>query len=243
LVRGDDLPTQHMRTTAFWMVAPGLEGITSVQVCGAEWIPHGVCRRQLMREVLPNGGDGMHPNHEIFHGMVSRQKRALTSSDEGVLLIDELTEWLEAQIEADPHGQDALRSLGSAERVAAIVALGFFLPRPVSQHIDFHPEKLLHTSESPGWDIARARARGGHARASARESAEDPNYRFAVVQSELHRRHLRLAVERLDAVPLARYIAHFARWHLERDRGEHVERVAHTVLERGARGLGLEAAP
>jgi hypothetical protein len=72
--------------------------------------------------------------------------------------------------------------------------------------------------------------------------ARDPDYRFAVVQSELHRRHLRIAVERLDPGPLARYVVHFARWYLERDRSEPVQRVVHTLLARGARGLGLEEA-
>ena len=62
------------------------------------------------------------------------------------------------------------------------------------------------------------------------------------MQGELHRRHLRLAVERLDAGPLARYVTHLARWYLEAQRSERVARVAHTLLDRGARGLGLEEA-
>jgi hypothetical protein len=62
-----------------------------------------------------------------------------------------------------------------------------------------------------------------------------------VVQSELYRRYLRLAVARLDVRPLAHYVKHLARWHLEGDRGEHVENVVQTLLERSARGLGLEA--
>ncbi|HYM54733.1 MAG TPA: arginine--tRNA ligase [Solirubrobacteraceae bacterium] len=242
LVRGDDLPTQHMRALAYWMAAPGLEGMTSVQVCGAEWVSHVICRRQLMGELMPERGEGMHPTSDIFHGMVSRQKRAIASSEEGALLIDELVEWLEAQIDADPQGEEVLARLGSAERVAGQVALGYFLPRPVAPRIDFHPEKLLDTRESPGWDLVRARARGGRATATVDGPAEDPDYRFAVVQSELHRRHLRLAVERLDPGPLARYVTHLARWYLERDRSQPVERVVHTLLDRGARGLGLDGA-
>jgi arginyl-tRNA synthetase len=242
LVRGDDLPTQHMRALAYWMAAPGLDGMTSVQVCGSEWVSHVTCRRQLMGQLLPDGGRGMHPTSDIFHGMVSRQKRAITSSAEGALLIDELTEWLQAQIESDPENEQLLNKLGSAERVAGQVALGFFVPRPVTPRVDFHPEKLLDVRESPGWELAHARARGGRAAGSTGELAHDPDYRFAVVQSELHRRHLRIAVERLDPGPLARYVIHFARWYLERERSEPVQRVVHTLLERGARGLGLEGA-
>jgi arginyl-tRNA synthetase len=242
LVRGDELPTQHMRALAYWMAAPGLDGMTSVQVCGSEWVSHVTCRRQLMGQLMPDGGRGMHPTSDIFHGMVSRQKRAITSSEEGALLIDELTEWLQAQIEADPENEQLLGRLGSAERVAGQVALGFFVPRPVTPRVDFQPEKLLDVRESPGWELARARAREGRVATSAGEPAQDPDYRFAVVQSELHRRHLRIAVERLDPGPLARYVVHLARWYLEQERSEPVQRVVHTLLERGARGLGLEGA-
>jgi hypothetical protein len=70
--------------------------------------------------------------------------------------------------------------------------------------------------------------------------ADDPNYRFAVVQSELYRRYLRLAVERLDVWPLAHYLKRLIRWYLQSDRGEHVERVVQTLLDRSERGLGLE---
>jgi len=242
LVRGDDLPTQHMRAMAYWMAAPELEGMTSVQVCGAEWVSHVICRRQLMAQLMPSGGEGMHPGSDIFHGMVSRQKRAVASSEEGALLIDELTESLEAQIEQDPRGEEVVRRLGSAERIAGQVALGFFVPRPVAPRVDFHPEKLLDTRESPGWELAQARARAGGAPESAVRPAEEADYRFAVVQSELHRRHLRLAVERLDPGPLARYVTHLARWYLEQERTAPVQRVAHTLLDRGARGIGLEEA-
>jgi arginyl-tRNA synthetase len=242
LVRGDDLPTQHMRAMAYWMAAPGLDGMTSVQVCGSEWVSHVICRRQLMGRLMADGGRGMHPTSDIFHGMVSRQKRAIASSEEGALLIDELTEWLQAQIEADPGSDEVLGRLGSAERVAGQVALGFFVPRPVAPRVDFQPEKLLDVRESPGWELAQARSRPGRANGPAGELAEDPDYRFAVVQSELHRRHLRLAVERLDPGPLGRYVVHLGRWYLERERSEPVARVVRTLLDRGARGLGLEDA-
>jgi arginyl-tRNA synthetase len=242
LVRGDDLPTQHMRAMAYWMAAPGLEGMTSIQVCGSEWVGHVTCRRKLMGELMADGGEGMHPTSDIFHGMVSRQKRAMSSSEEGALLVDELTEWLAAQIEADPGSEELLSRLGSAERIAGEVALGFFVPRPVAPRVDFQPQKLLDARESPGWELVHARAREGRGAVAAGELARDPDYRFAVVQSELHRRHLRIAVERMDPGPLARYVVHLARWYLEAQRSEPVARVAHTLLERGARGLGLEQA-
>jgi hypothetical protein len=72
--------------------------------------------------------------------------------------------------------------------------------------------------------------------------ASDPDYRFAVVQAELFRRHLRSAVVDLDPVPLARYLSHFARWYGAEERSPRVEAVAQAVLDEGVRGLGLEAA-
>lgn len=312
LVRADGLPTQHMRALAYWMTAPELGHMTSMQVCGTEWVSHVTCRRKLMAELMAAGGlhgedgghgagvgdvgphvgegagrgvvgvgngdigdgdvgdgdmgevgggeggsgegwgdvgsgeggwDGtMHPTRDIFNGMVARQKRSLASS-EGALLIDELTDWVDAQIDADPERLRVRRAHPAPERIAAQIALGFFLPHPVAPRIDFEPAKLLSEEESLGWELVRARAhRGRPGVAGARRPVEDPDYRFAVVQSELYRRYLRLALQRYDVRPLAHYLKHLSRWYLERDGDEHVERVVHTLLDRSARGLGLETA-
>jgi hypothetical protein len=122
------------------------------------------------------------------------------------------------------------------------VALGYFLMHTNTKPLDFEPEKLLREEQSLGWDLARARAHNGNGSGTAAaEPAEDPDYRFAVVQSEMYRRHLMQAVERLDVSPLARYVAHLSRWYLESDREPHVQEATQAALARGARGLGLEA--
>ncbi|HTZ63561.1 MAG TPA: arginine--tRNA ligase [Solirubrobacteraceae bacterium] len=278
LVRADGVPTQHMRALAYWMTAPELDQVTSMQVCGTEWVSHVTCRRKLMDELLERGGNGnghaVHPTNDIFNGMVSRQKRALASS-EGALLIDELSEWIETQLDSDPRLRAVRRAHPCPERIAAQIALGYFLPHPVAPRIDFDPTRLLIDNESLGWDLVRARAGRGldraerelvhggrgvgragrgldHARGrldlagrdlrgSHRTSpVRDLDYRFAVVQAELYRRYVRLAVQRLDVRPLAHYLKHLARWYLERDRSERVEHVVQTLLERSARGLGLQ---
>jgi arginyl-tRNA synthetase len=281
LVRADGLPTQHMRALAYWMAAPELDGMTSMQVCGTEWVSHVTCRRQLMDELLANGGsveggsdtgdggadgdgggshdgdggDGgsgngpavararIHPTHDIFNGMVSAQKRAVASS-EGGLLIDDLTDWIDARLKDDPGRREVRQTHPRPERIAAQVALGWFLPHPVAPAIDFDTDRLLRADESLGWDLvcARARRSSGSPKRRRGRPVDDPAYRFAVVQSELYRRYLRLAVQRLDVRPLAHYLKHLALWQLERDHGEHVERVVHTLLDRSARGLGLETA-
>jgi arginyl-tRNA synthetase len=245
LVRADGVPTQHMRALAYWMAAPDLGEMTSMQVCGTEWVSHVTCRRKLMDELLPaaNGSPApaMHPTHDIFNGMVARQKRALASS-EGALLIDELTEWIDEQIDSDPSRHEVRRRHPLPERLAAQVALGYFLPHPVAPRLEFDTDRLLDEGESLGWDLARARAsRASGAAAGGGYPAQDAEYRFAVVQSELYRRYLRLAVQRLDVRPLAHYLKHLARWHMEGERSEHVERIVQTLMERSARGLGLEA--
>jgi arginyl-tRNA synthetase len=240
LVRPDGVTTQHMRALAYWMAAPGLGEVTSMQVCGEEWVAHVTCRRKLMDELTPPGNGGIHPTYDIFNAMVARQKRAIASS-EGALLIDDLVEWLDERIDEVPAWRALRLGHPAPERIASQVALGYFLPYPVARPIDFEPDHLLREQDSVGWDLVRARAHRGAIKTDTTRPADDPEYRFAVVQSELYRQHLRLAVERLDVTQLALYLKHLARWHLERDRGEHVERVVHTLLDRSARGLGLEA--
>jgi tRNA synthetases class I (R) len=246
LVRADGQTTQHMRAVSYWMGSPDLEGVTTIQITGTEWVAHSTCIRKLMTELTPpeNGAAsrGVHPTHDIFHGMVAQQKRAVSSSDEGGLLIDDLIEWIETHIDADPKMREVRRAHPTPERIPAQVALGYFLPYPMTPRVDFEMAKLLTERESLGWDLVRARAtRGTLTTAPGHRPAEDPDYRSAVVQSEIYRRHLRLAVERYDVTPLALYLRHLARWYLERERSSHVERVIHTLLDRSARGLGLEA--
>jgi hypothetical protein len=250
LVRADGLPTQHMRALAYWSAAPELDDVISLQVCGTEWVSHVTCRRKLIDYLGVTNGNGYAsakgggpPTFDVFHGMVARQKRAITSSEEGALLIDDLIERLEEDLESDPEAAAVRAAHPHPDRVAAQVALGYFLMQQTSKRVEFEPEKLLEDKGSLGWDLARALGhRGGAAPLAAARPAEDPDYRFAVVQSEMYRRHLRSAVEEFDAVPLARYLSHFARWYREDERAPEVERVALPLLELGLRGLGLEGA-
>ncbi len=251
LVRSDGLPTQHMRALAYWSAAPELDDFISLQVCGNEWVSHVTCRRKLIDELGVVNGNGSGsakgggpPTYDVFHGMVARDRASITSSKEGALLVDDLAEWLEGEIEADPERAEVRRNHPEGDRLPARIALAFFLLQPTSKRVDFEPEKLLREEKgSLGWDLARAQAhRGTGAPLGAERAAEDADYRFAVVQSELHRRHLRSSVENLDVIPLARYVSHFARWYRAGERSPEVERVARTVLDRGVRSLGLEGA-
>ena len=248
LVRADGLPTQHMRALAYWAAGPELDDVTSLQVCGTEWVAHVTCRRKLMDALGISGNangfgsekGGGYPTHDVFHGMVARQKRAITSSEEGALLIDDLIEWLEEGIGADPERVAIRRAHPSPDRVAAQVALAFFLLQQTSKRVEFEPPKLFADDRNLGWDLVRAQAQRGGDATLPGSPAGDADYRFAVVQSQMYRVHLRSAVESLDVVPLARYLSHFARWYREGERPPEVERVVQPVLARGVRGLGLE---
>jgi arginyl-tRNA synthetase len=245
LLRADGLPTQHMRALAYWMAAPGLEGTTSIQVCGLEWVAHVTCRRQLMDEMMAKGAgaDINHPAHDVFHGMVSKQSESVSSSKKNALLIDELAEWIDSAMDAEEERVGVRQRHPAAEAIVPQVALGYFLMHTNTKPLDFEPEKLLREEQSLGWDLARARAHNGNGSgAAAAEPAADPDYRFAVVQSEMYRRHLQQAVERLDVSPLAKYVAHLSRWYLEQDREPHVQEATQAALAQGARGLGLETA-
>ncbi len=245
LVRADGQTTQHMRAVSYWMGSPDLEGVTTFQICGAEWVAHATCIGKLMGELTGTGSAalrrGVHPTHDIFHGMVAEQKRAVSSS-EGGLLIDDLIEWLDTQIAADPQMREVRRTHPVPERIAAQIALGYFLHIQAAADVDFDPAQLLSEQDSLGWDLVRARARRGTpSTAQSRRPTADPAYRYAVVQSELYRRYLRITVARRDVWPLAHYLKRLARWYIEAEPSEHVERLVHTLLDRSARGLGLEA--
>jgi arginyl-tRNA synthetase len=251
LVRSDGVPTQHMRALAYWLADTGLDGTTSVQVCGQEWYAHVTCRRQLMAELVhTDSGNGFHPYHDIFHGMVAREREKIASSKKDALLIDHLVEWIDEQLEADPEREAVRRGNPNPDRVASQVALGFFLLHGATKRVDFEPEKLLADDKALGWDLARARARDepaserdGRAQTQngATEPALDPDYRFAVLQAETFGRLLGRVAGNLDVAPLARYASHLARWQNEEPRAPHVSRVVRSTLDRTARGLGLEA--
>jgi hypothetical protein len=240
LVRADGLSTQHLRSLTYALSAPELEGVTSLQVTGSEWVSHLTSIRKLAEELRPGLNGGFHPSRSLFHGMVSQNEREITSSA-GALLVDDLTDWIDDQIDSDRDLRRARSAHPHPERIAAQVALGYFLPHPSTPDIDFEPGLLMSSQRSLGLNLFRARAHHSGPPVSGRP-ADDPTYRFAVVQSELYRRHLRLAVERLDVQPLAHYLKHLAIWQLEHRGGEPVDRVIHTLLDRGARGLGLDPA-
>jgi arginyl-tRNA synthetase len=250
LVRSDGLPTQHMRALAYWAAADELDDVISMQVCGNEWVAHVTCRRKLIDEMGIENGNGNGsargggpPTHDIFHGMVARDNESISSSKEGALLIDDLVEWLEEVLKEDPEAAATMARHPHPETVPGQIALGYFLLQPTTKQVNFGKDKLLREGKgSLGWDLARAQAHHATTELHGERPAADPDYRFAVVQSEHYPVHLRSAVEEFDVAPLSKYLSHFARWYREDERAPEVEGVVQPVLEQGLRGLGLEGA-
>lgn len=238
LIRPDGLSTQHMRALAYWTVAPELEQMTSIQVCGGEWVSHVTCRQDLMARLASQNVTEQHPTHTVFHGLVAEGGQRLSSSQEGASLIDELIEMLDAEIDRDPEKRAVRDQLAVPECLGAQVALGYFLLQQPNKSVDFDPAELLQDGRSLAWDLARARVHPVGV-ATHDDPIDDLAYRFAIVQSELFRVHLNSSIGKLDVTPIARHASHLARWYVEQPRSPEVAAIVRIALDDVERSLGL----
>ena len=247
-MRADGLPTQHMRSLAYWMAAPELEGMTSMQVCGSEWVSHVTCRRKLMSRAAARRRETAACTRAAASSTgwsPARSARCLQRGRAADRRADRLAR------RADRRPIRELRAVRRAhpapERIAAQVALGYFVPHPVDARHRLRPRAAAGrcARASAGTSCARVRATG---RDRSPDARGEPCARTPTTASRWCSRSSTAATcasrwSGSTSGPLAHYLKHLARWYLERERSEPVERVVHTLLDRSARGLGLEAAP
>ena len=212
LVRADGLPTQHMRALAYWSAAPELDDVISLQVCGTEWVAHVTCRRQLIddargrqrqRPRQRQGRRAADPRRLPRHGR-PRRSRSITSSKEGALLIDDLIEWVEAEIEADPE-RAAVRARPPAPDRIAVAGRARLLPpaadlqagRLRAREAAASPTRAASAGTWLGPRPSAAAARRWRRSAPAMT----PTTASRFVQSQMYRRHLRCLDRRLRRRP------------------------------------------
>jgi hypothetical protein len=237
-----ECPPSHMAVLAKLGIpldrAPSVDSPQTrhIYVCEAGSLVHGAGADEP-RDVLSDERQ----TYTVAYGSVAGGLHRLASR-EPAPSIEELMQWLEHELEVHPQAAAVVGQAGSPTRVAAQIALGYFLPLPTSQHVDLFMEKLVRARESPGWDLARACAPVASVSSASHsgDPVDDPAYRFAVVQAELRADQLRLMVRRLDPVPLARGGVQLARWYLQRARSPEVQRVVCTALGQAMRALGLQ---
>jgi arginyl-tRNA synthetase len=243
LIRSDGVPTQHMRTIVYWVLAHAeLRESQMIRVCGEEWRPHTLSTQNLLSSVL-RGDHGAHRAATIvFHSMVTIGDDVVKSRNGDGLLIDDWLAQIESQVDSAMRAPGATPQLAKLcpANVAVLVALGFFLTRPSTAIVDFRADVLLSAHGSLGWLLALSRSRECLPITSDYEAANDPAYRFAVIQAETMRHHLQLIVTQYDVVPLARYLNRLARWYIQRERSASVANVISAILDQGSIALGLQ---
>jgi hypothetical protein len=239
LHRRDGFPTQHLRYVATYdALRPLLAGTRSVAVFGSEWRGLICACDALLRRLDP--GAEAHPTDNLMHEMVLGERgEPVKSSKGGALLADELLERVAGSAQvvglARRHGRC------DAEQLTRIVLLGWFLGRPLRQRMTLSPAHLLDPRRNAGWSLAQAWARACDPRYDGAPDPEpaDPAYRFALVQSQRHRRLLATQAQRLDLLPFVRFHYHLSRWFAGVPATPRLARALRALLGGGLVALGL----
>lgn len=202
LLREDGFPTEYARLLGvydriFEDVGPGE---VHIEVVGSEWQQPST----VMRELLAMLRHGFRNEAFVlaFHGLVTVGGQKIGSSTGVVTWIDDFLD----EVAAGP-GVRTLEELAEGavgrEELADLVVRGTFLCSPTARPLAFVLKHLVEGRPGPGWTIAEAWCR---AQRSPREEPAAPVARTAVVQSQLYRRSLLRAVEKLDVAGLASYL-------------------------------------
>jgi arginyl-tRNA synthetase len=241
LSRPDGFPTQNLRGLVMWhRLMLDIPERTLVHLSGLEWRTHTIHVEEMLRALEPELP--VYPTTHVRHGMVTVEGGVVSSSAGGALLIDELLDALLARPE--------LRTLARAERpgcgaeeLAALALLASFVNRPTVKTLLFDADHVLDAEANVGWRLAQAWAAANDP-AFDGESDPDPadaDYRFAAMQSQIHRRLLARSLEKLDVLDPLRFLVHLGEWFLAGERTPRSARVVRTILRDGLAALGLIA--
>jgi arginyl-tRNA synthetase len=241
LTRADGFPTHHLRVVAMWRdMMLELQGADLIHLSGDEWKAHVIHAEELLTRLEPDLR--VLPSRHIVHGMVSSEVDGELSSSKGTAqLVDELLDELAARPEVQSLAREG-EPLMSADDLVAIAVLGFCLDKPVHKGLVMPSvEHFLDPEHNTGWRIALAWAKAWEA---ANEGApdpapEDPAYRHIVLQAQVHRRNLAVALEDLDLLKYVRYVGHLSGWYLDGEHDARVGRVMRAILVCGLGTLGL----
>ena len=241
LTRADGFPTHHLRVVAMWrdlMIAE--QGTDLIHLSGDEWKAHVIHAEELLTRLEPDLR--VLPSLHIVHGMVSSEVDGELSSSKGTAqLVDTLLDELAARPEVRALAREG-EPLLSADDLVAIAVLGYCLDKPVHKGLVMPTvDHFLDPDHNTGWRIALAWAKAWDA---ANDGAPDPApqdaaYRHIVLQSQVHRRNLAVALEDLDLLKYVRYVGHLSGWYLDGEHDPRVGRVMRAILVSGLGALGL----
>jgi hypothetical protein len=237
LQRPDGHSTQHLRYIALWHATGELLGsATSLEVMGDEWLPLAKYGDEILRRLDPD--ETTHPTVCVLHGMVDSEEGVVKSSSGESWLIDSLLD----ELTEDPKVRElAAGDAGQAERLAAIAMLGACLNRAAPKRMLLSRGSLLEVEANPGWALASGAVGAWDPRHDGAPDppVEDRDYRFLLVQSQVHRRLARRALKDLDVLALVRYHAHLSRWFLSARQTPSLARAMRTLASTALSSLGM----
>lgn len=241
LSRTDGFPTHHLRVVATWHTMMRDErGSELVHLSGDEWRANVVHVEKLLRRLEPDVP--VLPSRHLVHGMVTGGGGELSSGKGDALLIDDLFDELAAHPQVTAAARPGEERSCSPDDLVAVALLGFCLDRPLVKRLEFAPiDALLNPDANIGWRIALAWSKAWDPTNDAGEGdpANDADYRFAVLQSQLHRRMLAPAVEALDLLKFVRFLGHLSVWYLAAPADPRVGRAMRATLGAGLAAAGL----
>ncbi len=242
LTRADGFPTHHLRVVAMWldMMLAEPTGTDLIHLSGDEWKAHVIYTEELLARLEPERR--VLPSRHIVHGMVSSEVDGELSSSKGTAqLVDELLDELAARPEVEALAIAGEPSMAPDDLVA-IAVLGYCLDKPVHKGLVMPSvDRFLDADHNIGWRIALAWAKAWDAAndGAPDPAPEDPAYRHIVLQAQIHRRNLAVALGDLDLLKYVRYVGHLSGWYLDGAHDARVGRVMRAILTSGLGALGL----